>query len=213
MNSKMNKKLKMGLSGMSVSQYITRCNAIKSAIANNSAVFVTPDPDLMVLEAAIKLLTTRQEAVEQQSGKDATYLRDEAKTAVHRLMVQLATYVSGVANGNGDIILLSGFDIANSASAVGLLAPPSTIKTQVDGVGEGKIRIYWKGVDRSSGYMVSIAPIDDTGTIGAWKMDKAQRLSHTFENLISGQLYAMRVATISAKGQGTWSFVLTYRPQ
>lgn len=75
------------------------------------------------------------------------------------------------------------------------------------------IRFSWKGVDRSSGYMASIATVQDDGTIGEWSSNKATRLSHVFTGLDSGALYALRVATLSSAGQGPWSMRTTYRPQ
>ncbi|MBI1288410.1 MAG: hypothetical protein GC178_12635 [Flavobacteriales bacterium] len=206
-------KLKMALSGLSIPDYIVRTSGISNSVATNVATFATPNPPLATIDAAIQLLAVRQQAVDNKQGKNATYLRDEAKKALHPLIVQLATYVSGVANGNGDIILLSGFKLVDDKSSVGELSPPDTFKRQADGQGTGSIRLSWKGVDRSSGYMASIAPIQTDGEIGAWTTYKAKRLSYTFKNLVSGQLYAMRVATLSAAGQGTWSITVTYRPQ
>lgn len=206
-------KLKMGLFGISIPQYIVRCSAIRSATEENVAIFPTPEPPLATIQTAIELLAARQQAVEQQSGKDATFLRDEAKDALHPLMVQLAAYVSNVAKGDGEIIISSGFDIVTSASSVGVLPPPQTIKRKVDGEAQGSIRLYWQGVERSSGYVTSIAAVADDGSMGEWSTYKAQRLSHTFTGLVSGQLYAMRVATLSAKAQGAWSIIVTYRPQ
>lgn len=205
-------KLKMGFSGLSIPNFTLRCVGIKDAIANNAATFATPEPALATIDAAINQLSARQTKVEMGSGPDETILRNEAKTELHNLMRTLATYVAGVANGNADTILLSGFDIVGSKSSVGLLAPPNTIKTQADGLDAGTIRQSWKGVDRSSGYMTSIAHVVD-GVIGAWTSNKATRLSHSFTDLTSGNLYAMRVATLSAAGQGPWSITVTHRPQ
>lgn len=206
-------RLKMALDGLSVGDYIIRCSAIKNAIAANAATFATPDPPLATVDLAIQELGQREQAVEQKQGKDATFYRNEAKKALHALMRQLANYVSLVANGDSDIILLSGFELVDSSSKVGLLSPPDTIKRQVDGLNAGEIRLFWAGVKLSTGYMVSIAPVEDGGVIGQWSSYKAKRLSYVFTGLVSGQLYAMRVATLSAAGQGTWSITVTYRPQ
>lgn len=206
-------KLKMGLSGLSTPDYIIRCSAIRKAVEENATTFTTPEPSMATLAAAIELLAARQQAVADNPSPDATYLRNAAKEALHPLMVQLATYVAGVANGNGEVILLSGFSITGGRSTVGLLPAPDTFRRQADGIGLGSIRISWNGVERSQGYMVGIAPIDDGGTIGVWTSSKPKRLSHTFESLVSGQLYAMRVATLSSEGQGSWSAIITYRPQ
>ncbi len=206
-------RLKMGFGGLSIPEFIIRCTAIKTAVEDNVATFATPEPPIATIDAAIQLLAERQQAVEQKSGPDATFLRNEAKTALHDLMRQLATYVSGVAIGNADIILLSGFDLVSNGSSVGLLPAPDTLKRQVDGQPDGAIRFSWKGVDRSSGYMASIATVQDDGTIGEWSSNKATRLSHVFTGLDSGVLYALRVATLSSAGQGPWSMTTTYRPQ
>ena len=206
-------KLKMGLSNLSTSDFLIRCSAIGNAMAQNATTFPNPQPTLPELNQAIGDLILRQEAVEQKQGPDATRRRNEARQTLHGMMVQLATYVSVVANGNADIIMLSGFSIAKDGTSVGVLPPPNDIKSMTDNLGLGTIRLYWKGVDRSRGYIVSIAMVMADGSIGEWTTYKAKRLSYTFAQLVSGQLYAMRVATLSAEGQGHWSITITYRPQ
>lgn len=206
-------KLKMGLRGLSVSKFNTRCAAITDAVETNAATFQTPRPTIAVLRDAIQLLDVRQQAVDQKSGKTATYLRNEAKTTLHNHMRTLAIYVEGVAKGDGEIILLSGFDLMKDSESVGLLPPPGTIMPEADRLGLGVIRLFWKGVNPSKGYLASIAPLNDDGSMGEWYTTKAKRLSHLFTGLESGKLYAMRVATLSAAGQGTWSHIVTYRPQ
>lgn len=203
----------MGLSDLSVPDYILRCSGIKNAVETNVATFATPNPSIATLEAAIQLLAQRQEAIDNNPSPDGTYLRNQAKLGLHPLMVTLATYVSGIANGDGEIILLSGFQLVGDKNSVGLLSPPETLKRQVDGLNTGEIKFSWSGVNRNSGYMVSIAPVEDGGVIGTWTDSKPKGRIHLFKGLISGQLYAMRVATLSAAGQGTWSITVTYRPQ
>ncbi|MFM1876904.1 MAG: hypothetical protein RL266_2641 [Bacteroidota bacterium] len=203
----------MGLSGLSVTDFMQRCVSIRTAIEDNVATFATPTPTMAELGAKITLLSERQTAVENVGGVDNTFLRNEAQTDLHNDMRTLAVYVEGVADGNADIILLSGFQLVGSKGNIGLLQPPNLLRRKADEVGEGKIYLSWNGVTLSIGYMVSIAPVVD-GVIGAWSPStKAKRLSHTFEQLVSGQLYAMRVATLSSAGQGDWSITVTYRPQ
>lgn len=205
-------RLKMGLSGLSIPNFIIRCAAIRTAVENNAATFVTPDPALAVIGDAISLLSTRQGVVELGAGPDETILRNQAKDDLHNLMRTLATYVASVANGNADIILLSGFDIVSSPSSVGILQPPNTLKCVADGIGLGKLKFSWRGVEKSTGYIVSITPVVD-GIMEKWETSTAKRLSNEFTNLVSGQLYALRVATLSSDGQGPWSNIITHRPQ
>lgn len=206
-------RLKMGLSELSIPDFIIKCTHIKSSIEDNSATFVTPNPTIATIEAGIQLLSGRQAAVQAKSGKNATFARDEAYEDLFNDMRLWANYVTGVANGVADIILLSGFGVVGGKNPVGLLDPPVKLRVQVDKKPLGSIHFSWTGVDRSSGYNVSIAPIVD-GVQGEWSVPvKAKKLSHEFKNLVSGQLYAMRVSTLSSDGQGTWGQVVTYRPQ
>ena len=205
-------RLKMGLSGLSVPNFIIRCAAIRTAVEENAATFVTPDPALTVIGDAIALLSNRQGVVELGAGPDETVLRNQAKTDLHNLMRTLATYVSSIANGSEDVILLSGFDVVNRPTSVGILQPPYKVMCVADEIGLGNLKLSWKGVDKSSGYMVGISPVED-GVMDKWENSTAKRLSNTFENLVSGQLYAMRVATLSSSGQGPWSNIITHRPQ
>ena len=202
----------MGFSGLSVSDFLIRCNTIRNAVKNNPAEFPAPDPTDAVLEASIGNLATRQEQVENIGGKDNTILRNEAKNALMDNMRTLAIYVSGVANGNTELILLSGFDIVGAKHPVGILPPPNGLKAKADGLNLGSIQASCKGVNGSTGYMMELSLMVD-GVPELVKVEKAKRLGHLFTGLTSGAQYRIRACTLSSAGQGAWGGPVFHRPQ
>jgi hypothetical protein len=169
---------------------------------------------LVLLGAAIDLMTNRQSDVETIGGKDNTTLRDVAWDELYDLMRTLAIYVSSVANGDPVIILLSGFALVDEPTSDSEKRPaPSKVTVQADGLDLGSLLVKWSGVTRNQGYAVSVYIEEPDGSHSNEKIVKPKRLKHEFTGLISGQRYAIRVATLNSEGTGPWSSVVYHRPQ
>jgi len=204
-------RIKMGFSGLSVSQFILRCNAIVEAIIAHPLVFVTPYPTILVLEAAITLLTVRESEM-SNGGKATTLLRNQARVDLLERMRELSIYVASVAQGDIEIILKSKFDVVGQGEAVGQLPPPAVLKVTCDQVAIGELFASWSGVPPSTGFLLGISLMEN-GAPTTWVTVTPNRLNHKFQGLISGAQYAIRVATVSRAGTGAWGQYVLHRPQ
>jgi hypothetical protein len=203
--------LSLGLSNLPVPGFIVKCNTIKEKLVEHNLVFVSPNPTILVLEAAIQDLTAKQGNM-ANGGPSTTILRNESKKVLYNHMRTLGIYVSNLAQGNIDIILLSGFGVVGQGSSIGVLSPPEIIKVRTDDYGIGELYVTWKGVDLSSGYTIEISLMVD-GLPTTWASIKPKRTSHKFTGLVSGAQYAIRIATLSSAGVGAWSGLRFHRPQ
>ena len=204
----------MGLSGLSATNFLFRCMTIKQAVSDNAAVFVNPNPTLVLLGVALDQLTVRQTAVENIGGKDNTTLRNVAWADLFDLMRTLAIYVEGVADGDPEIILLSGFELVAQRTTDNDTRPaPDKILVKADGLNLGELLVSWAGVSPNQGYAVNIYIQNPDGTHSKDVSVKPKRLKHLFTGLQSGERYSIRVATLNSVGTGPWSNVLYHRPQ
>jgi len=207
-----NARLKMGLSGLSVDATMTRCRKITSDIGSHLGTFNTPNPPLLTVNTAIDDLELLQQNMRTTGGTDNTILRDLALRVLLGHMRMLASYVSSVAMGRAYIILQSGFGIYNVSEPIGLLEYPTDLEVSCEKLNLGELSARWGAVTNNTGYAIGIALVTN-GVLGAWHTDKPKKRSHLFKGLESGALYAIRVATMSPEGIGTWSPPIYYRPQ
>jgi hypothetical protein len=204
-------RLKLGLSGLTIANFLIRCNTIKEAIVANVMVFVTPNPTMIVLETAITNLTASQGRMDE-GGPANTLLRDQDYLALLNHMRTLGIYVENIAQGDLDIILLSKFEVVGQPSSVGLLPGPSIVRVKGDSFNAGELYVSWQGVRNSTGYVVGISLMVD-GAPSTWIDVKPKGTNHLFTGLQSGAQYAIRIATMSREGVGPWCDPRFHRPQ
>jgi len=204
-------RLKLGLSGLTIPNFIIRCNTIKEAILANLLVFVTPNPTMIVLETAITNLTASQGRMDE-GGPANTLLRDQDYVVLLNYMRTLGIYVENIAQGDMAIILLSKFEVVGQRSSVGVLAGPTVVRVKADGLNAGELYVSWNGVVNNTGYVIAISLMVD-GAPSTWADVKPKGTNHLFKNLQSGAQYAIRIATMSREGIGAWSDPRFHRPQ
>ena len=210
------RRIKIGLRNLSAPNIILKARAILEGMTSN-ANFPTPNPDLTVYAAAVAELTAVQTQLQAAGGgKDLTNLRNTALETVKDLTRQLASYVDNVANGIGDIILSSGFELQNVPSPIGFLSPPE-LKV-VFGEGQelqiGVLRAYHRGVKGRTSYVYRIRKVtDEADTTNRWLTTESPARSYTITELESCAQYELQVAVRSSAGVGGYSASVYRWPQ
>jgi len=136
--------VKIGMSKQSVSTIILKASAIVKKMTGD-ANFSTSNPDLVTYDTAIVDLISLQTQLQGAGGgTDLTAARNTASEKLQNLTRQLAAYVDNIADGNGAIILSSGFELRNLSSPVGFLSPPRLKVASGEGreVQVGVLRAY-----------------------------------------------------------------------
>ena len=207
--------VKIGMSGQSVATIILKASAILESMTGNAS-FPTPNPDLAVYDAAIQELIALQTQIQSAGGgSDLTALRNTALDSVMGLTRQLAAYVDNVADGNGDVILSSGFELRSLPSPVGFLSPPELKVAFGEGreVQTGTLRAYHGGVKGRTGYIYRIRKVGDNGSSDNWITAENSARSYTFEGLTSAVKYELQMAVRSAAGLGGFGASVYRIPQ
>lgn len=191
----MKRKAKFNLS-MPIPQKLQRTQEIVDQIGANVATFVTPSPPLVDVQNAKDNLSKAYNAA-LDGGKTAKAEQRTANTDLNNLLRPLRDYVNEVANGNEDIVLLSGFEASKIPTPVGDM-PAVTIKNGKGGDGDGSVNLNWTVVYGAKNYVVEMSLDGVTFTTVAFPTKSRV----TVTGLTIGQFYWFRVAANGAAGLG-----------
>ena len=134
----MKRKAKFKLS-MPIPQKLQRTQEIIDQMGANSSIFVTPSPALSEVQDAKDNLSKAYNAA-LDGGRTAKAEQRTANAALNNKLRPLRDYVNEVANGDEDIVLLSGFEASKVPTPVGDM-PLVVIKSSKGGLGNGSITL------------------------------------------------------------------------
>ena len=128
----------------------------------NNPYFVTPNPTLASLKTALDDTETKAAIAKDGSKQDKSDLKESKKKSVN-ILRQLAWYVEGIADGNENILISSGFELSKEP-----------IPSQRDdfwiiaGVGSGEMTIGCVAFPRAGAYIWQVSA---TSTVPAADKD------------------------------------------
>ncbi|MGB6036368.1 MAG: fibronectin type III domain-containing protein [Cryomorphaceae bacterium] len=198
--------LKLGLSGLTPSDLVTRCRNLENSI-NGNASFPTPDPTIADLTAQRELLS-EWISKSADGSRTAIATRNAQYTTLLNMLKKLARYVSMVADGDEAIILSSGFDVRRTPEPVERLSRPVKFIAERDKI-SGVVDLKWDRVANAYSNIVEITTDDPREGAVKWtQVAITTRSRYTVENLSIGTFYWFRVRAIGASGlKSPWSDV------
>ena len=193
----MKRKAKFDLA-MPIPDKLQRTQDIVSNMDGN-ANFPTPSPALADVTTAVNDL---QKAYQKALDRSLT-AKAEQRTAngkLNDLLRQLRDYVNGVANGDEDIVLSSGFEASKIPEPIGPMPQIVDVKGK-GGDGDGSVHLRWKPVYGAKNYVVEMST--DNVNFSPIGYPSAANLKVT--GLTIGQFYWFRIAANGAAGLGPFS--------
>jgi len=133
--------VKVGLRSLTIPQKIAKATSIVEQMTGNPN-FTTPNPALADVTTKTTTLETAQSAADaiRQASKAQTVLLSLTEDELDALLDQLGSYVDNIAAGDEQIILSSGYDVADTTGDVDpLYAPEDFTGTTGDEVGEANL--------------------------------------------------------------------------
>lgn len=185
---------------MSDSNFETKAQSIYASMLNN-ANFTTPTPALPAVLDAMNNYSDSLTA-SQKRGRDAVAVKNEARDSLTALLVQLASYVTNVANGDRTLLISSGFDLAAEGGITNLEKPASIELT--DGVNAGELIVKVPAVKGAKSYGPQYTQ-DPLTAASQWTQVATTTSRYTFKNLVSQKKYWCRVAAVGPYGQVVYS--------
>lgn len=195
----MKRKAKFDLA-MPIPVKLLRASEIVESMDGNPD-FPTPSPPLADITTAIGNL---QKAYQKALDRSLT-AKAEQRTAneeLNDLLRQLRDYVNGVAKGNEDIVLSSGFEASKIPEPVGPMPQVIDVKGK-GGDGDGTVQLRWKPVYGAKNYVVEMS----TDNVNYTPTGYPSAANLTVDSLTIGQFYWFRVAANGAAGLGPFSVI------
>ncbi|MBK5286755.1 MAG: fibronectin type III domain-containing protein, partial [Bacteroidia bacterium] len=161
----------------------------------------TPNPTLLLIKAQVVIMDLAfQNAI--QGGKDKKALQKIEHKKMLDMMNSLMAYVQNTSLGDETKILSTGFEVKKQRTPVGILAPPSNVRSSF-GFLPGEVLLLWGGVRGRLAYRVQTndTPGNDANWVDYTFTGKARLV---VSGLISSKEYAFRIATLSAEGLGNY---------
>lgn len=176
--------------------------AVLAGISANSAIFTSPLPTLIAVQAALDaFIAALQDAA--LGGPAQTAIKNARRAELCALMRLLANYIGAVANGDMSILLLSGFPHQKPTSTPVGPMPKPTVPRVVQG-------------NRSGVLFAATAPVFGASTYN-WRVslqatplvylhtEQTTAANVRVAGLSPGEIYLVEVNAVGAAGPGDYS--------
>lgn len=191
----------LNLSRKTVLFIIEKVRTIVTAMTGN-AVYPSPSPTLPTITTQVDDLETKFQAAIDGGKNKKLAVRTAKKTLLSSLSV-LIGYIQGASGGDSDRIISAGVDVKKPRTSSGILNPPLNVRTKF-GFASGEILLLFGGVAKRHFYLVQINPTPENSNTWVDYINTT-KVRVLITGLVTGQNYAIRIATVSADGTGAWS--------
>ncbi|SEN65632.1 hypothetical protein SAMN05216436_11988 [bacterium A37T11] len=190
----------------------TLAGTVLTSMTVAADVFTAPRPTLEEYGSLVDDFVAKHELVSRGGSTLENQQKKVAKAALLEAMGILAQYVNSVAKGNGAILVSSGFELA--ANPRTLLAPDlvSGVRLQ-NGRQLGQLRLDFDALKAAYEYEYALAhTLDEVGQ-PVWDAtyNTSTSRGNVIGNVVSGDIYYVRVRARNYRGWSDWSAVSTVR--
>ena len=160
-----------------------------------NAQFPNAGPLLEVIEKALEEYIA---ALSAAGGRDRVLasVKDDKKTILQELLLELAHYVTQTAKGDKTLLLASGFDLNADKS----YSQKNETSLSVELGIPGQVTIRIKRVSRARVYIHQYTP-DPITPQSIWTSENSIKAEHTFSGLESGAKIWLRIIVVDKKGE------------
>jgi len=197
-------KINLSFSPYTDANMLKKANQVATSVGSNPAVFVSPLPWLPNLGDAIESYSTNLTAA-TDLGRVNVSNKNQSRIVLTEALVQLGRYVTLIAAGDENILVLSGYTVAKEPQPRHL-DNPGTV-TLSNGITSGSLVSFVKRGNANS-YSHEIADTLPTEST-VWEKFASGNCQYTFTNLTPGKQYWVRVAAIGYRNQVAYSPVAT----
>jgi hypothetical protein len=198
------KLIKAGTSALNAEALVGKAEYVEGMMTGN-ANFPTPNPSIADLTTVREALVKAIAKAESRAMADIA-LRNEVASILRTLMVNLARYVNNVAQGDLNVALSSGFELAKKPEPSTSLGVPLKLEVRLSDF-EGALNVSWKGVEDARMYQVYMNETDPSDA-NAWTVVAvSSRTRVRITDLQPGKFYSFRVTALGRIGEGPASDV------
>src|SRR5690606_27317378 len=199
----MRRKIKLDISGLNAAKLIEKAGTVVTRMTDN-ANFPSPTPSLAELTAAYEALAAAA-VIAGRGDREAISARKEQELIVANMLRNIAAYIVLMADGNGTILLSSGFEIQSLPEPQPELSRPINFKA-VRGAHEGEVDLGWKSVKGAMTYVVGMTTDDPKDPTAKWTNEAlTTKVKVKFENMGIGNFLTFRVKAVGRNNESPWS--------
>lgn len=195
--------IKASLSSLNPIKLILFTRNVLVRMSTNPA-FTDPQPTLLNIQTKLTELEDLTQVAVDGSREDRLR-RDICAEELKGMMRTLSNYVAMIAEGNGLVILSSGFKIRNQAIPAPPVAIPTSLLAQRSSY-RGVVEVKWEPVDHANSYQVMMTSTDPNDETAEW--DSAAVSSKTkakIHDLTPGTYYWFKVKSIGSSSESGFS--------
>ena len=201
----MENQIKLGLTGLKPTDLLAKGRLIIANMTGNAS-FPDPVPTLADLQTTLDAFEDRVEAA-AFGDRRAINSRNNGQRVFTNMLRQLGSYVSFVANGDGEVIESSGFEVRKQPESPSRLGQPVDFMAERSKK-EGEVELNWKAVSYSKAYQIEVCTTDPAVAEPQWTVALVtSKSSGTVQNLTRGMMYWFRVKAISGDMTSAYSDV------
>jgi hypothetical protein len=190
-----------GFEKLSDAALIAKAELIMTGMTGN-ANFPTPSPTLPVFQAGIDDFQASL-GTAQGGGNYDKAVKNQKREELIDLIHSLSYYVLFTANGNRLIAQSSNLTIAKSPAPAPEVREPLNLQLDV-GSYSGDLNLEFSKVPGARSYIYEIAQSPLTNNT-AWTSKTGTIKKTTFNSLVPGERYHVRVMAVGINGQGVYS--------
>jgi hypothetical protein len=184
-------KIKLGIASLSTKSLVTFSKDVERNMDGN-ANFSSPVPTVADLTAKrIEFVDATSTA--QFGDRRAIFQRNTLGEELKEMLRQLGAYVAFVAQGDGNVILSSGFEVRRDAEPTPPLTEPADVSASRSGQ-SGQVFLDWAAVRYALNYQVELTTTDPVDPAAVWTpAGLSSKSKLTVDNLTPGTYYWFRV--------------------
>lgn len=188
---------------MNATELLSFSDSVTAAMTGNSN-FPNPSPSLADISA--KRAELENEAFQSSSGDRHAILRRNQKSEELKQMLRaLSGYIIMIAQGNGPIIISSGFELRRRSNPTGPLAIPVNLKARRSDH-TGRVKLKWSPVKNAINCQVELTTTNPAHAATEWATAGITSKSKIIiGNLIPGNYYWFRVKAFGRRHESGYS--------
>ncbi len=207
------KRVTNGFAKLSLPEFSQTLTIIISSMTGNPHfTSLQTDVQAMTAEADIYFALAVKAA---KRDKDVILARDASRARVIDLLHDLGMQVTAVAKSNAEILSSSGFPYSRHPQNSPAMVKPETPRVSL-GVNNGEIECKTStqsGMKSVNYYITSDSTLLASDSINAWNVTSYNKTKFTFNNLVPGQRYYIKVGLVGVRGQEVISDAASYIAQ
>ena len=186
--------------GQSDPDFKAKADAIYKSMLGNVN-FPTPVPELTLIDGMINAFGEAM-ATAKDRDRNSVARKNDIRQDLTYALIQLASSVTTVANGDKTLLISSGFELAKPGETIPFERPKGILLTDGKNSGELVVKIPTVKGAKSYGAQYTTDPLTASSE---WTQEMTTTSKFTFKNLVAAQKYWCRMAAIGPYGQVVYS--------